>query len=94
MYSTIHVGINIKINALLQVSQYLLENYNIIMFFSPSIMGTMDPVCYVKFVEIVSRDHETPKKKVLELIRPIQDHFLMTWVQKFSGFRFRWPKHT
>ena len=57
-------------------------------------MGTMDPVGYVKFVEIVSRDHETHKKKALELIRPIQDHFLMSWVQKFSGFRFRCPKHT
>ena len=92
MYSTIHVGRNIKINALSQVSQYLLKHCNV--FFSPSIMGTMDPVGYVKFVEIVSRDHETHKKKALELIRPIQDHFLMSWVQKFSGFRFRCPKHT
>ena len=51
-------------------------------------MGTMDPVDYVKFVEIVSRDHETHQKKALELIRSIQDHFLMSLVQKFSGFRF------
>ena len=52
------------------------------MFFPPSITGPMDPVGYVKFVEIISRDHETYKKKSLELIRPIQDHFPMSWVQK------------
>ena len=34
------------------------------------------------------------KKKTLKLIRPIQDHFPMSWVQKFSGFGFRCLKHT
>ena len=61
--------------------------------FSPALMVTIDSVASVKFVEIISRHHETHKKKALKLIGPIQDHFLMSWVQKICGFGFRCLKH-
>ena len=39
--------------------------------FFPALIVTMDPVGSVKFVEIISRHHETHKKKVPKLIGPI-----------------------
>ena len=61
--------------------------------FPPALMVTKNSIGSVKFVEIMSRHHETRKKKTLKLIRPIQDHFLVSWVQKFSVFGFRCLKN-
>ena len=58
-----------------------------------ALMVTMDPVGSVKFVEIMSRHHETYKKKALKLIKPIQYHFPVSLVQKIRGFGFRCLKH-
>ena len=44
-------------------------------------MVTMYPIDLLKFVEIMSRHHETHKKKALKLKRPIQDHFSVSLVQ-------------
>ena len=91
MYLTIHEARHIKSTALSKVSQSLVKKK--LEFALPALMVKMDSVGSVKFVEIMSRHHETYKKKALKLIKPIQDHLPVSWVQKICGFGFRCLKH-
>ena len=77
--------------ALSDVLNIFQENWKCIFL---SMNDRIDPVGPVRFVEIILRHHETHRKKALKLISPIQDHFLMSWVHKLSGFGLRCLKHT
>ena len=65
MYLNIHVRRNIKKHCI--VKSITISNEKLIVFF-PALMVTMDPIGSFKFLEKMSRHHETHKKKTLKFV--------------------------
>ena len=55
----------------------------------PSMNVHIVPAGTVMLVELILRHQETHGQKALKLIRPIQDHFLVSWVKTHCQFGFR-----